>query len=142
MDFSGNGAKFRTSSFKSAVTSWQNIGLFALKPLIHWMFNLGLFQTENNSLLMNMSYLALFIVTGIAIVQGGFASYLARMSPRGCIPSAWGHLQTMADLVDDWGTADGLFWGDKGTNVDGSRMAGTSDRRDGVQPIMQGDMYS
>ncbi|KAK3174149.1 hypothetical protein OEA41_001393 [Lepraria neglecta] len=44
------------------------------------------------------------------------------------VPAAWGHLQTLADLIDDWGDGqvEKLYWGDKGQNSDGTRHAGTS----------------
>jgi hypothetical protein len=34
------GVYIRSSSFKTAITSWQTMVLFALKPIIHWLFGI------------------------------------------------------------------------------------------------------
>jgi hypothetical protein len=48
--------------------------------------------------------LALFIFALIS-------TYIARRRPRGPQPAAYGHLQTLANLVDEWSSA--MWWGHK-----------------------------
>jgi len=79
-------------------------------------------------------------VTALAI----FATYLVVRRPGGPQPAAWGHFQTLADLIDDWSLdAQGRFWwGDKGVGVDGVRHAGTSMRKDELGDIMMDAIYA
>lgn len=45
-------------------------------------------------------------------------SVLAFTSPAGPQPAAYGHLQTLADLIDYWPSRDErIFWGDKPTLI-------------------------
>lgn len=70
-------------------------------------------------------------------------TYLAWKKPKGPQRAAWGHIQTLADLIDSWDVdANGRFWwGDKGVNADGSRRAGTSKAPGGMKQIMMGAPY-
>jgi hypothetical protein len=42
-------------------------------------------------------------------------TYIATRQPRGCQPAAYGHLQTLADLIDDWSPV--MWWGHKGDGI-------------------------
>lgn len=66
-----------------------------------------------------------------------FGTYLCFRRPSGPQPVAYGNVQTLVDLVDDWGKEhEGLYWGDKGhvaCDEDGEiRRAGTTGRSEGV----------
>lgn len=67
---------------------------------------------------------------GVAVGSVVFSTVLAFWK-NGGQPAAFGHLQTLADLIDDWGVReDGRFWwGDKG-GMGGVRHAGTSCSRE------------
>lgn len=67
--------------------------------------------------------------------------FLAFHSPAGPQPAAYGHLQTLADLIDCWPPKDGrIFWGDKPLN-NGTYHAGTSDIK--LPPVqLLGYLYS
>jgi len=124
------GTHFSTSSTKSAMTSWQYLALSIMKPLVHWMFSLSIQPSDiaGTFVVINLSYLPEFLLFVLAVALACLIMGIARSSPKGVQPATWGHLQTLADLVDDWGTADDktLYWGDKGIHEDGVRFAGTS----------------
>ena len=123
------GTHFSTSSIKTAMTSWQYLALSTLKPLVHWMFSLSIRLTNYDGLVViELGYLPEFLLFVLGVALACLIMGIARSSPKGVQPASWGHLQTLADLVDDWGTADDktLFWGDKGVHEDGVRFAGTS----------------
>lgn len=60
-----------------------------------------------------------------------FSRSLCNVGPQ---PATRGHLETLADLVDDWGMGDQgkIFWGDKGEGTVGARHAGTSGLQDRI----------
>jgi hypothetical protein len=123
------GAQLETLALKSAASSWENALLFSLKALLHWLLGQSLqpsFQILGFQF--DMLYMRLFVFGIAAIILALFATYLALQTARGPQPATYGHLQTLANLVDDWrtGTEGCLWWGDKGLNTDGTRHAGTS----------------
>ena len=123
------GAQLKTSALKAAVSSWENALLFSLKALLHWLLGQSLLPSfQYVGYQFDMLYMRVFVYGIAAMFLALFATYLALQKPSGPQPAAYGHLQTLANLVDDWGTgtADCLWWGDKGLNADGTRHAGTS----------------
>lgn len=76
-------------------------------------------------------------ITALAI----FATHLLERKPKGPQPAAWGHFQTLTDLIDDRGLnpAGKLWWGNKGFLDDGIRHAGTSMRKEDLGDIMMMD---
>jgi len=123
------GTHFSTSSTKTAITSWQYLALSTMKPLVHWMFSLSVQPSDSRSIIViKFGYLPEFLLFLLLVALAYLIMSIARSSLKGVQPASWGHLQTLADLVDDWGTADDkkLYWGDKGVREDGVRFAGTS----------------
>jgi hypothetical protein len=123
------GAQLNVSALKTAASSWENAFLFSLKALLHWLLGQCLqpsFQYFGYQF--DMVYMRIFVYGIVAIILALFATYLALQRPRGPQPAAYGHLRTLANLVDDWGTGTegGLWWGDKGLNANGTRYAGSS----------------
>ncbi|KAK0302769.1 hypothetical protein LTR01_008536 [Friedmanniomyces endolithicus] len=123
------GSKKAYNSIKAAFTSWQSLSLYFLKPLVHWLFGSSLstsnFAGRSAAYMDNHFIFALGVANLILAI---LATLLSRHQPNGVIPSAWGHIQTLTNLVDDWGdgTVGKLYWGDKGLNQDGTRHAGTA----------------
>jgi hypothetical protein len=80
-----------------------------------------LFGTErisyyiDGSIRISFNSLPLFVLAAVTLVIVGFGEYLIRRGPVGPQPAAFGHLQTLADLVDDGGTGltGRIFWGQK-----------------------------
>lgn len=143
----------RLSSIKAAATSWQTLILFALKPLVHWLFGLGItiFKVEYDysyeAAMITMHNIPLYTLAAVCLFLALFATLLATRRPRGCQPAAWGHLQTLADLIDDWGVPGReestiLWWGGKGdADENGIRHAGTSERKDHVREVQLSSLY-
>ncbi|KAH7917402.1 hypothetical protein BV22DRAFT_1135438 [Leucogyrophana mollusca] len=116
-----------TSNFlTSALGSWLNIVLLLAKPALHWMFGLCLvvegytfsqgspgggepMLLQKVEITMNMvqiMYLSLAMLI-LAIVF----TIVATRQPRGPQPAAYGHIQTLANLIDEWSPV--MWWGHK-----------------------------
>jgi hypothetical protein len=149
------GARLKTGTTSSAMFSGPYVFLFLMKALLHWLlgqsispsiyiapissYNLANFETNSTEVVgfafesvdFEMLYFRLIVYAIVAIIFGIFATTLALWRPNGPQPVTWGHLQTLADLIDDWTVdEDGdLWWGDKGSNHEGIRHAGTSAKK-------------
>ena len=155
------GAWYRTNPFLTAATSWHSGVLFFTKVVMHFLLSqtvaLASLPVED----LNGSSggsdtndgprsLAVVVRLPFAIAFGGtaimfalFITYLAVRRPKGPQPAAYGHIQTLADLIDDWSTTgEGLFWGGKTTNYDGTRHAGTSAIPENLSKINMDSDYS
>jgi hypothetical protein len=135
------GALIRSEPLLAALTSWRTVVLTTLKTLLHWLLGQCLvpysqmvempdIYGEAGNLFAYFVFLIsptrLLVFAIVSVVTAAFTTLLAFWQIRSPQPAAWGNLQTLADLVDDWRTIDGnLWWGDKG-NGDGTvRHAGT-----------------
>ncbi len=66
------------------------------------------------------------------LVFSACMTYLAIHKPKGPQPAAYGHIQTLANLIDDWNPSMKMWWGHKSigdAEKDGERVyhAGESD---------------
>lgn len=143
---SRGGARLHTNAFKSLLTSWQSLTLLLFKPVAHFLFGSGLTIATviDDTAYLSMYSPYLFALTAAIAVLSIFATLLLKRRRKGPIPSAWGHLQTIADLVDDWGVqgATRLYWGDKGESGGAIRHAGTSDDARSLGEIRMDQLYS
>ena len=142
-----SGPPLTSKAFASAALSWENATLCIFKAALHWLIGLSLIPSVNDDPLkyfeFDMNYPPLIIYVLLAIAFAIFATYLSFRRPYGEQPAAWGHIQTLADLVDDWGSGkDKLWWGDKGVTVDGIRHAGTGPRRETLGMIKMDALYA
>jgi len=141
------GSRLSSDGFKAAFNSWQNGVLFISKAALHWLLGQSLavsVDLEMQSYGFQMIYTRLFVYAIVASSLAAFATYMAYRKPSGSQPAAWGHFQTLADLVDDWkvGVDGSLWWGDKGVGIDGVRHAGTSGRRTDLGDIRLDGLYA
>lgn len=105
----------------SAISSWQAFVLFLAKPAIHWVF--GLAVTVESSWLY-IKGTPFFYLAGAVAALAAYITALSLWRPRGPQPAAYGHIQTLANLIDEWSPV--LYWGHK---VSGPTChAGTSSR--------------
>ena len=126
MSITSKGTDPRYNSILAAFSSWQTITLFAFKAAVHWLFGLSI----NNDFILgvNMYPPQIFYFTAFALMVAVFATYVSLRCPNGPLPATFGHLQTLADLIDDWD--DRMFWGHKEDGYSGvPNYAGTSARR-------------
>ncbi|EIW81689.1 hypothetical protein CONPUDRAFT_164494 [Coniophora puteana RWD-64-598 SS2] len=126
---SPKGAAVQVNVLWSIVTP-PNLLLLLAKPVLHWMMSLANTAeidadeaSDGGSIVAfafwSVQYWNLSI--GLVILTAIF-TFLVMRRPRGPQPAAYGHFQTLANLIDDWPEEeDGkerLYWGDKGLYLD------------------------
>lgn len=147
---SPKGSLITSDSLKNAISSWEYIILSLFKSVLHWSvgqavqpgfeidipddistMDLSLFNQEMAvaGVTFYMAYPRLLLYAVLAVLLASFATFLALRKRSGPQPATMGHLQTIADLVDDWTASESgrIYWGDKGeTSTSSVRHAGTS----------------
>ena len=93
------GADPRRNSIIAAMTSWQTVILLISKAACHWLFGLAI--NVSWGLGVNMYPPQIFYFTGFLLAVAIFATYVSLRRPKGYLPATYGHLQTMADIVDE-----------------------------------------
>lgn len=137
----------------AALTSWQTVTLTVLKALLHWLIGQSLVPRTWSSTYdreytprvfsFEMSSSRFLIFAIMTFIVAAFTTMLAFWPLRGAQPAAWGHLQTLTDLVDNWGEPGAtLWWGDKGVGEDGVRHAGTADFQGSVGEVDTDSWYA
>ena len=142
------GAPLSINVVASFLANPPNVLLLVAKLGAHWLFNqtllpIVLFSNayDNAKWQCILTQISLFGVptlclAAVTTVLTVVSWYEACRSPRGAQPSTYGHLQTLSELVAEWGNGKRLYWGDKGVTSDGLlRRAGTSGNADAVGPI-------
>ncbi|KAL9110187.1 MAG: hypothetical protein Q9227_005248 [Pyrenula ochraceoflavens] len=151
-----HGIPLTLSSIASAATSAPYLYLLTMKASLHWSLGQSVLPTySSGNIVFYMTYGRIFVYLLLVISLANFTQYMCLRRPDGPQPAAWGHLQTLADLVDDWGREDAmgggrvLFWGDKGVSQavggegeeEGVRHAGTAGERGEVGDVAFGAFY-
>lgn len=160
------GSLLASDSLKNAISSWEYIILSLFKSLLHWSVGqavqpsiragiAGDISTMDPSLLKEemgvvgvtfyMTYTRLLLYAVLAILLASFATFLALRKRSGPQPATMGHLQTIADLVDDWTPSENgrIYWGDKGENSRSTvRHAGTSFKLKALGQISLNALYA
>ena len=142
------GAPLNANVISTFLASPPNIFLLAAKVVAHWLFNQSLLpivvlsnyydstKWEAIESQINLFGVPTLFLAGVALLLLAMAWYEACRSPRGAQPSTFGHVQTLMELIDEWGDGNQLFWGDTGMANDGvSRRSGVSGSADAVGPI-------
>ncbi|KAG1773811.1 hypothetical protein EDD22DRAFT_793802 [Suillus occidentalis] len=124
------GLKTATNPVKPILAHPICLVLFVAKPFLHWMFGLS-FSVYSTVEYGELSGLALYMLTAqiwnlcIALfIFACFFTFVALRRPRGPQPAAYGHVQTLANLVDEWSPV--MWWGHKEDGIPYCH-AGTSD---------------
>ncbi|KAK3986656.1 hypothetical protein QBC44DRAFT_135473 [Cladorrhinum sp. PSN332] len=116
------------NSVWAAFTSWQTIFLFAMKAGVHWMFGLAINLQYN--LGVNMHPPQIFYFAGFCLIAALFGLFLSLQQPKGHLPASFGHIRTIADIVDEWADSGCMFWGEKPSPNGGDLgFTGTSTER-------------
>jgi hypothetical protein len=138
-------------SILAACKSWPTVLLFVGKAVIHWLFGLSLTAYYERDVewwkveaklrpFLRFRPVQIFYMTGALVVISCMASFLAFKRPQGAQPTTFGHLQTLADLIDEWPEGEDFFWGHKSEAVRGCYFhAGTSRRR--LQDVFWDQLY-
>ncbi|KAG2038598.1 hypothetical protein BDR03DRAFT_861751, partial [Suillus americanus] len=111
------GLRTSTTTVKTLITHPICLVLFVTKPFLHWMFGLA-FNISEQAFRGEVTIYGVFMYTAqiwnFCITLFMFAclfTYVALRRPRGPQPAAYGHLQTLANLVDEWSPV--MWWGHK-----------------------------
>ncbi|RBA09072.1 hypothetical protein FPRO05_07352 [Fusarium proliferatum] len=138
------GSLLASDSLRNAISSWEYIILSLFKSVLHWSvgqavqprFQIDFLDDISDDQEMavagvtfSMVYPRLLLYAVLAILLASFATFLALRKRSGPQPATMGHLQTIADLVDDWSPSENgrIYWGDKGeASISSVRHAGTS----------------
>lgn len=132
----------------AALMSWKYGVLVVFKSLLHWLLGQSIqpsfdYEPDISNIWFTMNYAHLFVYVICSIIFASTITILAIMKPKGPQPATYGHIQTIADVIDDW-TLDGngqFWWGDKGCR-DGVRHAGMSSRKKDLGPIWMNAPYA
>ena len=137
------GARLTTNTLAFALQSWEFLVLLIMKTVLHWLMGQSLcpqvegFAADEDDdhafgtdvIGFDMVYGRVFVFGFVTLLFGIFVTFLNFRKLKGPQPATWGHLQTLADLIDDRNCREGhIWWGDKGTVAVGIHHAGTSDR--------------
>ncbi|KAL9078856.1 MAG: hypothetical protein Q9157_002226 [Trypethelium eluteriae] len=76
--------------------TWQTLFLFILNPVTHWLFGVAVFETKGT---MYMSWEGLLYLAIPLALLAVVVTCVAVQKPRGPQPAAYGHLQTLVDLI-------------------------------------------
>lgn len=119
---SKDGVQSEYNAISAALRSPQTVLLFLGKAAAHWCIG----QSFNiiNGRIFNVMTGPVFLLTAVLALLAYFGKRLAYDRPKGPQPATYGHIQTLADLIDVW--SETMYWGDKGA-IPGSniRHAGT-----------------
>ncbi|KAG1780393.1 hypothetical protein EV702DRAFT_777012 [Suillus placidus] len=144
------GLRTTTNPLKQVFTDPRCLVLFFAKPLLHWMFGLS-FSFDNMAYNESVPKVMIYIsITQVRIYRPSsaattpsltlaqirnlcialvifacFFTFVALRRPRGPQPAAYGHLQTLANLVDEWSLV--MWWGHKEDGIPYCH-AGTSEQ--------------
>jgi hypothetical protein len=123
------GSDSNYSTTRAAITSWQSVILLVCKPVIHWIYGVVMYISYNGLIMYPEQILYLAIFWSLLL---GFVSFVSLRKPKGPLPATYGHLQTLADLIDEWSGT--MYWGHKGDEVGSDEVchAGTSS-----QPLLR-----
>lgn len=139
------GARLNTNSVKFALQSWEYLILFIMKTILHWLMGQSIHPSFGpGTIRFDMVYTRIFTTSIVYMALAIFVTFLTFRTFSGPQPAAWGHLQTLADLVDDWnvGEKGQFYWGDKGMNANRVRHAGTSSTPERLGDIDTNALYA
>ena len=133
-----------TNPLVASMTHAPTCGLLHAKPAAHFLFGLcfRLRASPGADASVLFRPLQILNLAALLLVLAGLAVLVARRRPKGPQPAAYGHLQTLADLVDRWPRLQAggkLFWGSTGVDEDGFGMAGVANKP--LEPICMERQY-
>ncbi|KAH8698632.1 hypothetical protein BGW36DRAFT_426327 [Talaromyces proteolyticus] len=146
----GSGAKnhvLKNPPILAALMSWKYLTLLIFKSLLHWLLGQSSQPSfdyiVDSRVWFTMNYARLFVYVICAAAFASALTFLTFMKPKGPQPATYGHIQTIADLIDDWTLNENgrFWWGDKGC-TEGVRHAGMSSKKTGLGQIQMNTPYA
>ncbi|KAK9380058.1 uncharacterized protein V2V93DRAFT_380992 [Kockiozyma suomiensis] len=115
--------------FFAAFDNWPCFLLLVFKPVMHWMYGMTMYIDYSFGIIVMVPQFLYLIVLWIMFTV--FVTYIGFHKPKGMLPASYGHLQTLANIVDEWHPK--MFWGHKSNSIDSDGRAighaGTSSHR-------------
>ena len=113
---SREGSPANYNSIIAACTSWETICLFLFKAAINWLngtsFSLwSSGRRDNVGIQVLLRPIQIFYLTLCTAILALIATFICFRRPEGPQPATYGHLQTLADLIDEW--SPHMYWGHK-----------------------------
>ncbi|KAG1756123.1 hypothetical protein EDB19DRAFT_453089 [Suillus lakei] len=124
------GLQTATNPLKAAFTNPLSLVLFIVKPFLHWMFGLSfvvdniIYEGTVEALPIQIFSAHIWNLCFALFIFACFFTLVSLRRPRGPQPATYGHLQTLANLVDEWSPV--MWWGHKADESPYCH-AGTSD---------------
>ncbi|KAG1790705.1 uncharacterized protein HD556DRAFT_1488440 [Suillus plorans] len=124
------GLRVATNPLKPIFTHPLCLLLFIAKPFLHWMFGLSFdIATDATDDILDRFWITMYTaqIWNLCIalfILACFSTFISLRRPHGPQPAAYGHLQTLANLVDEWSPV--MWWGHKDDGIPYCH-AGTSD---------------
>ncbi|KAF9068490.1 hypothetical protein BDP27DRAFT_1448362 [Rhodocollybia butyracea] len=118
---SRDGLRLGMNPVMSVISSAPTVALLIAKPLLHWLFGLSFNAQGDVNEAPPVVFLAVSLCMrpaqiwylGVALlIFAASTTLLARWHPKGPQPAVYGHIQVLADLVDEWYPV--MWWGEKG----------------------------
>ncbi|KAG2149350.1 hypothetical protein DEU56DRAFT_61160 [Suillus clintonianus] len=137
------GLRMATNPLASLFSNPLSLVLLVAKPALHWMFGLSftlLASGGNQTLEMVAIYMFTAQIWNLCLALFIFACFftlIALLRPHSPQPAAYGHLQTLANLVDEWSPV--MWWGHKEDRASYCH-AGTSDHS--LPPVKMDCVYA
>jgi len=127
---------------RALVQSWQALVLLLCKPFLHWLFGLSLNVNTDHGV--EMRPVQIIYLTTSLVLLAIFATSLTFWKPVGPQPATYGHLQTMADLIDYWPTysEELMFWGHKRNASGAHRLARAGTSSEPLPSIRMDQFYA
>ncbi|KAG9009496.1 hypothetical protein FRB94_014221 [Tulasnella sp. JGI-2019a] len=108
-----HGARLAGNPLKALFGNWQSCGFLLCKIVVHWIFGQTMHLRQGTGLVVGSGFggKSQNVLGGALIFVAWFITFIATRQPLGPQPAAYGHVQTLADLIDEWSTR--MHWGHK-----------------------------
>lgn len=128
------GRKRSSNALIMLVGSWQCVVLLIAKTMVHWVYGLAASMAVGEGVTIWGG--GLFELGAGTMLVAIFVTFVSLQTPKGPQPAAYGHVQTLVDLVDEWSPK--MYWGHK---ADGAVChAGTSSEP--LPPVQMDAVYA
>ncbi|KAK7454105.1 hypothetical protein VKT23_011617 [Stygiomarasmius scandens] len=136
MEIQNGGSDPTPHIFKKFMICWHSYLIHFADPLFHWLFGLAANISADRGL--QIRPVPVFWVTAAGVLGASYITYFLKRKIKTPLPTTFGHLQTMVDLVDEW--HERMYWGDKSIGYQCGH-AGTSNTKYRVVGIIQSKSY-
>ena len=145
------GTTSSTNSVNAALLSWETIGLFAFKTVIHWLFGRCVISESKSkfqggpidfkmltSVRIGIGAFALVYLSAVTLSLAGICTLLAFHTPKGAQPSTHGHYESLIELMDQCRVSENrIIWEGGSDAAHGHSISTRSSSDSSVVPKQQ-----